>query len=240
VKFSHLRRLYISGDLATGSSTSLALVQIHYLVNVLRMQSGDVFRVWNECSGEYLAKLNVTNKKICAAEIMERIRLPQTLPYLCLAQTLIKHDKMTQALDMATQIGATEIYPVVSERCQIHTINSDKIKRCLMEAAEQSERLSLPQLFTPIKLLDFLRNTDFDMIIYANERESNKSNLGSLAEISGKIAVLIGPEGGFTDAELKGLETCANAYSVSLGDTVLRSETAAIALLSQVQLLRKW
>ncbi len=216
--------------------------QVHYLTNVLRLKNGDLFKVWNEASGEYLAKLNILSKKACAVELVECLRRPLTLPYLGLAQSIIKNDRMVQALDMATQIGVTEIFPIISKRSQSQKINSDRIERCLIEAAEQSERLCLPSLKKTISLEYFLESENlaksFDMIIYANEQEGRNHTVANIKTIPDRVLVVIGPEGGFTDAELEILKACSNAVSVSLGSTILRSETAAIALLSQIQLLR--
>gem|GEM_PF-87270 len=309
MKISSLERIYILKDIVVGQAIELNQDQTHYLTSVMRCKIGWKLRIFNERSGEFIAKISFISKKSCALEVLELFRAPNQMPYLCLAQCIIKPDRMMTAIAMATQLGATDIKPIITERTQSKTINNERSMRVLLENTEQCERFLIPKLHEVQTLRELVEGGDFDRLIYANENEAdvpsgltrrshelreilgsapeenksatheilgsapeenksatheilgsapeeNKSatheilgsapeeNKSATHEILGsapeenKITILIGPEGGFTDAELDYLSRCPNAYSVSLGPTVLRSETAAVALASLVQILR--
>lgn len=240
MKISAIARIYFPSTIELGAALSLSPEQSHYLINVLRFKNGDKVRIFNEASGEYIASANILSKKSCELEVIEFFRQSNHLPTLCLAQCIIKGDRMMQIIDIATQLGVTEIKPIISSRTQIRTINEDRYRKCLIESSEQSERLSIPALSSPVNLEHFLRHNEFDKIFYANEMERNNHRLTEESvEGASKIAVVIGPEGGFTDEEVVLMAKFTNAYSISLGPNVLRAETAAAALLAQIQLMRK-
>ncbi len=239
MKISSLARIYFPSKIELGSTLSPATEQSHYLINVLRFKNGEKVRIFNEASGEYIALIKIVSKKACELEVIELFRQNNPLPILCLAQCIIKGDRMMQIIDMATQLGATEIQPIISSRTQIRTINEDRYHKCLIESSEQSERLSIPGLSSPVSLEHFLNHNEFDKIFYANEMEENNKLTEELLKSASKIAVIIGPEGGFTNEEITMMAKTQNTYSISLGTNVLRAETAAAALLAQIQLMRK-
>lgn len=236
MKISSLQRIYISSQIVLGQQITLDQDQTHYLTSVMRLKIGWRIRVFNEANGEFIAQVSSINKKSCTLEAVELFRPPMKMPRLHLAQGIIKGDRMTQALSMATQLGVTEISPIITERAQAKSINHERIMRVLIENSEQSERLSIPQLREPKTLEEFVTKGDFDILFYANENEEG-SNAWDRNDES-KISILIGPEGGFTEAELEMLAACPKARSVSLGATVLRSETATAALISLVRIGR--
>jgi 16S rRNA (uracil1498-N3)-methyltransferase len=248
MKISSLERIYISSPIEIAKEIQLTPDQTHYLTSVMRCKIGWQLRIFNETSGEFIAKISSISKKSCGLQVLELFRAPIGMNRLCLAQSIIKPDRMMTALSMATQLGATDIAPIITERTQTKTINHERTMRVLLENTEQCERFSIPMLHEPQTLEEFVRGGDFDSLIYANENEADlpsgltrrsqelRETIASSARE--KIAILIGPEGGFTDAELDYLSKCPKAHSVSLGATVLRSETAAVALASLVQMLR--
>lgn len=240
MKISSLPRIYISSQITLGAIVTPSSEQSHYLINVMRLKNDDKVRIFNEESGEYIASINIIGKKNCNLQAINLFRHPSLLPTLCLAQSIIKGDAMMQILDSATQLGITEITPIISSRVQIRSINQDRYNKRLLESAEQSERLSIPKLNIAANLEHFLKHNEFDKIFYANEMENEKKKLSSdLIKNEDKIAIIIGPEGGFTDDEINMMAGAWNAYSVSLGSNVLRAETAAAALLAQIQWLRQ-
>ena len=240
MKISSLPRLYLSSPIERGAIITPIPEQSHYLINVLRLKNNDKVRIFNEESGEFIASITITSKKHCHLEALEVFRNNSTLPSLHLAQCIIKGDRMMQILDMATQIGITEITPIISVRTQIRTINQERYQKCLIESSEQSERLSVPQLNSVTALESFLKHNAPSKIFYANEMESEDNKLSSgLIWTQDKITIIIGPEGGFTDDEIEIMAKASNTHSISLGANVLRAETAAISLLAQIQLLRQ-
>ncbi len=235
MKISSLQRIYIEGRFTAGAILTLTPEQTHYLTSVMRAKVGWQFRIFNGSSGEFIVKVHEITKKSCSIEILSLFREPSVMPTLILAQGIIKGDRMMDALSMTTQIGVTEIVPIITERTQAKTINHERAARILIENSEQSERLSIPKLYAPETLEEFIKRGDFDSLIYANENETVASSFNKTGD---RIAILIGSEGGFTDEELLILQSHPKARSISLGRTVLRSETAAVVLAGLVQMLR--
>lgn len=240
MKISSLPRLYLPSSIERGAIITPMTEQAHYLINVLRLKNNDKVRIFNETSGEYTASITITSKKHCHLEALEIFRNTTTLPSLHLAQCIIKGDRMMQILDMATQIGITEITPIISARTQIRTINQERYQKCLIESSEQSERVGVPRLNSATGLESFLKHNAPSKIFYANEMENENNKLSpELTRGRDEIIIIIGPEGGFTDDEIEMMAKAPNTHSISLGANVLRSETAAISLLAQIQLMRQ-
>lgn len=239
MKISSLYRIYIDNSITPSSMIELSKEHAHYLINVLRLKDGDKIRIFNENDGEYLTSICNASKKSCNVKVIELLRKPEEPHKLYLVQAIIKNDKMLQILDMVTQIGVTDIIPIISERVQNKKINYQRYRKCIIESTEQSERITPPTLREITSLDNFYQDILFDKILYANEME-NSGNLlkREIIADSKNIAFVIGPEGGFTDREIESLSKIPNSYSISLGPNVLRAETAAIALAAQIQLLR--
>lgn len=238
MKFSSLQRLYIQDKIDSDRLISLNKDHSHYLINVLRLKNGDKVRIFNQNDGEYIASIINHTKKSCDLKIENLFRPPLKEKNLCIIQSIIKSDKMMQILDMTTQLGITEIAPVISERTQIKTINKDKYLKTLIESTEQCERMSIPILHDVSRLGDFLDKSNFDIIFLANEMEENTLLSKDLIKNYQKIAFIIGPEGGFTNEEINVITSYKNVVSITLGKTVLRAETAAVSITAQIQLLR--
>ena len=238
MKISKLSRLYIKQPLNENKSLVLSTEHLHYLQNVMRLKAGRKFRVFNEADGEFIAVIDKFEKKEAMANILQLIREPIIETPLTLAISIIKPDKMFDAINMAVQIGVTEIIPIIAERSQSQTINSERLAKIITEAAEQSERLSVPKYRKPIRLTEFISSPGFDMIIYASEAEDKLNLIHNLKSFPAKLAYLVGPEGGFSETELKALELSRAAHSVSLGSNILRAETAVAAGLAQIMLMR--
>lgn len=240
MKISSLYRIYIDSlEIKTGNIISLSKDQSHYIMRVLRLREGNYIRIFNENIGEYLASVAISSKNSCDLLPLELLRKPEVSTRLYLIQSIIKNDKMIQLIDMVTQIGATDIIPIISDRTQNKTINYERYRRCIIESTEQSERITPPILHEIKTIENFYHNLDIDKIFYANEMEDNSNLMDrSYLENTKNIAFIIGPEGGFTDREILSLSKIENARSVSLGSNVLRSETAAITMAAQIQVLR--
>jgi 16S rRNA (uracil1498-N3)-methyltransferase len=237
MKFSKLSRVYTSDKLIENQTLSLDNCHTHYLKNVLRLKVGDKFRIFNGECGEFTAQIIDITKSNLSINLIASLRKPITEPVLILGLCIIKNDRMLDAINMAVQLGATGIIPVISERSQFRTINIDRLQKCIIEATEQSERLNTPYL-GPLTSLNNYNNLDLEMIIYANENELAENSMTKFNLLANKLSLIIGPEGGFTEGEIKMLASWQNSYSVSLSSNVLRSETAACVGLAQLQLIR--
>lgn len=231
-------RIYIAfSSLAEDKILLLDKLHSHYLKTVLRLQVGSEIRVFNSNEGEFLAGI-VEIKNLLSIQLKKRLRRPIIEPTLILGLCLIKPDKMLDAINMAVQLGVTQIVPVSSARSQSYTINSARWQKCIIEATEQSERLTVPILSELVSLPDY-RGVDVDMVFYAYEREKqSKSLLSSNISLPPKLAVIIGPEGGFSPQELEMLASWDKTCSISISSNILRSETAVAAALSQLQMIR--
>ena len=146
---------------------------------------------------------------------------------------------MLDAIDMAVQLGVTKIIPLIAERSQFRTVNTQRLMKCIIESTEQFERL-IPWILMPVVSLSlFLEQTLDNSIIYANENENNtllKIMPIYSSDISANLSVVVGPEGGFSQNELQMLSLKPNTLSISLGSNILRTETAVARCLAQIKL----
>lgn len=238
-KKSTIHRLHIANPFTIGDVVILPEEQAHYVTNVLRIPVGGLIHIFNNICGEYTARIQTISKKTCSLLLEKLIRSPSPLPDLSIAMSIIKQDKMIQAITMLTQLGITNIIPIIADRSQVKELNQERILRCIIESTEQCERLCLPTLHQTIELKQFLEQNDYTSYICARERNNNATSLQT-SQLSDKISIIIGPEGGFSDKEMTLLDHNSNVHNISLGALILRSETAAVALASQIQLLRSY
>ncbi|MEY4463563.1 MAG: ribosomal small subunit methyltransferase [Pseudomonadota bacterium] len=232
-------RIYINSRLAENSKIELASDHVHYIKTVLRLKVNDSLRIFNGIDGEFLAQITDIGKNNLAIKLQEQLKKPYVESALTLAISIIKQDKLMLAINMAVQLSITKIIPLITERCQFRSINNERLTKCVIEATEQSERLTPPIIEQVIKLQDYLKKNN-NFMLYANEHEKEENSILQISSsLNNKdIAIIIGPEGGFTNEELELLASYKNTKSVSLGNNILRAETAAITAIAQVKLLR--
>ena len=235
--FNHLSRVHTNITLAENLVINLSNDVVHYLKTVLRLKINDQFRIFNDRAGEYLAEIISTSKNGLEIRVLSCLRVPSVEPDLVLGICLIKIDKMLDAINMAVQLGVTEITPLFSERSQMRSINYQRFLKCIREATEQSERLLVPHLNPLISLHNYEPQPD-EMIIYANEQEVLGNNIRLIKQFPARVSLIIGPEGGFTSSELKMLALMPGSVSISLGNNILRTETATATALAQIQIMR--
>ncbi|AFE52615.1 16S ribosomal RNA methyltransferase RsmE [Rickettsia prowazekii str. GvV257] len=231
-------RIYINSHLAENSKLELARDYVHYVKTVLRLKIHDSLRIFNGSDGEFLAQITQIGKNNLSVVLKEQLKKAYIESALTLAVAIIKSDKLMLTINMATQLGITKIIPLITRRCQFRTVNIERLMKCVIEATEQSERLNPPIIEQAITLKDYLKKNN-NLILYANEHEKVKHSILHISSLLSKdIAIIIGPEGGFTNDELELLALYNNTQSISLGSNILRTETAAISLISQVRLLQ--
>jgi len=239
MKIRSTNRIYVSSILAENNNITLGVDLLHYIRNVLRLKVGDKLRVFNEVSGEFLANIVKCDKNSLYLQIEKLLKRPAYTPSLAIAPCIIKNDKMSDMLSMLVQLGATEIIPLISEYTVNRNFKRERFERVVQEAAEQCERLDLPTVLEPILLEAFLKNHEFDYVIYANEHESLDVKLSEAVAMNDNIVLIVGPEGGFSDKELEKFRV-SGVISVTLGANILRAETAAVKLVSYVQFFRQF
>ncbi|GAA5253017.1 16S rRNA (uracil(1498)-N(3))-methyltransferase [Candidatus Rickettsia kedanie] len=230
-------RIYINSRLAENSKIELASDHVHYVKTVLHLKVNDGLRIFNGTEGEFLAQITEIGKHNLSVRLKEQLKKPYTESALTLAVAIIKQDKLMLAINMATQLGITKIIPLITRRCQFRTVNIERLTKCVIEATEQSERLIPPIIEKAITIQDYLQKNN-NLMLYANEHEKEENSILRISSLlDNNIAIIIGPEGGFTNDELELLALYKNTKSVSLGSNILRAETAAITAIVQVKLL---
>ncbi|OZG32002.1 MULTISPECIES: 16S rRNA (uracil(1498)-N(3))-methyltransferase [Rickettsieae] len=241
MKISRLHRIYSNIKLIENYSLNLAEDHSHYLKTVLRLKIGDHFRIFNGIDGEFIAQITDITKNNLHVELTNILRKTIIEPELTLGISIIKSDRMLDAIDMAVQLGVTKIIPLITERSQFRNVNNQKLMKCIIESTEQSERLIPPILMPLTSLSLFLDQNLNNSIIYANENEDENNTLLKIMPTSySNISVIVGPEGGFSPNELKILSLRPNSLSISLGVNVLRTETAVAACLAQIKLFTQF
>ncbi|WP_342267493.1 16S rRNA (uracil(1498)-N(3))-methyltransferase [Candidatus Tisiphia endosymbiont of Empis tessellata] len=242
MKISRLHRIYSNTKLIENYSLNLAEDHSHYLKTVLRLKVGDHFRIFNGTDGEFIAQITGITKNNLHVGLTNILRKATVEPELTLGISIIKSDRMLDAIDMAVQLGVTKIIPLIAERSQFRTVNTQRLMKCIIESTEQSERLIIPCILMPVVSLSlFLEQTLDNSIIYTNENEDENNTLLKImpiysSDISANLSVVVGPEGGFSQNELQMLSLRPNTLSISLGSNILRTETAVATCLAQIKL----
>lgn len=228
-----LTRIYMDETLGAGVRFELPKDQAHYLANVLRLKTGDELRVFNGKNGEWKARMSDVSRKKTVIYLTEQLREPKACPDIWLCFAPVRKHRNAFILEKATELGASVLQPVVTARTQYAKLRLDKMQSQIIEAAEQTERLDLPELRETIDLDKLLDGWGADRtLIFADEAGDAEPALSVLQNIKGAVALLIGPEGGFTDDERARLKEQTYVKPVSLGPRILRADTAALSLLT--------
>ncbi|MFB0610918.1 16S rRNA (uracil(1498)-N(3))-methyltransferase [Aurantiacibacter poecillastricola] len=233
-------RLFVEGELAEGQQRSIDGQQGHYLAKVMRVAEGDAVILCDDATGEWLATVSEAGKRSVTLSVSERLRPREAVPDLWLCPALLKKDRFDMVLEKATELGARAIHPVITRRCVADKLNPERARTIVTEAAEQCARTALPSLVEPRKLDALLRGWPADRLLFFADEEGGQSAAEAFTftryperrEGAHKAAILIGPEGGFDDAEREAIRAHAQARPISLGPRILRGETAAIAALA--------
>ena len=224
-------RVFLTDKFVKGKDVSLFENQIHYLLHVMRQKEGGTISVFNGRDGEWEASIAELNKKRGRIKPVRQMRIQEEEKPLILCPAIIKKENMDLVFQKATELGVTEIYPLITARTVVPKLNKMRAQSVLIEAAEQCERLSIPTLHEPQKLEDFFRSLKVDIkpVCLA---ERGKTQIIKSDKIP---AFCVGPEGGWAPEEIA-LFQKKNADFLHLGQTILRAETASIAALT----LAKW
>ena len=200
---------------------------------MLRKGEGDAVRIFNGVDGEWRAKITAVSKRAVSLSIKERLRAPEPCPDITLCFAPIRKHRTAFILEKATELGVSFLQPVITARTQFPKLNFKKMRAQIIEAAEQTERLDIPVISEPQKLEVLLKEWDTDRaVIFADEAGDARPAMEVLKTIKGPIAILIGPEGGFTPQERELLRAQNYVTPVSLGPRILRSDTAALSLIT--------
>ena len=223
-------RLFFEESLSLNLKSQLNRSQSHYLSKVMRLGSGQKFSLFNE-SGEWVAKVDDINKGIVEFTIQKKLRSAENDKEIWLAFTPIKLNYLNLMIQKATELGITRFIPILTERTVVRKLNEKRINKIIAEASEQSNRLNIPKLDKIIKLENFLKSNQNINVVFGDlNSERTKLNL----EKKEPICILIGPEGDFTVKERENILKHKKIFPIKINKNILRSETAAISMISIV------
>lgn len=225
-------RLFVGEALRARHTVTLEGGQAGYLSRVMRVAPGDAVILCDDRTGEWASRVTETGRRAVVLEVVERLRPREAVPDLWLCPALLKKDRYDLVLEKATELGAARIQPVLTRRCVADKLNPDRAQSLVIEAAEQCARTALPELGTPVPLDAMLRDWPPDRVLYFADERGGEPAAQAFAARGAPAAILVGPEGGFDDAERALLRTHPAVTPVSLGPRILRGETAAIAALA--------
>ena len=221
-------RLFFEKSLSLNLNSTLNKSQSHYLSKVMRINIGKSFSLFNQ-SGEWEAKVENIDKGIVEFLVIKKLRSANREKEIWLAFAPIKLNYLNLMIQKATEIGVTRFIPLLTERTIVRKLNEKRINKIIIEASEQSNRLKVPSLDKLTKLDTFLKSNQNANIIFGDLNTNNKK-----IDVKNKnpLCVLIGPEGDFSLKEREGILKLKNIIPLKINDNILRSETAAISMIS--------
>ncbi len=230
-------RLHVDTPLHPGAEPEMTPGQAHYLGSVMRRGVGDEVRLFNGTDGEFLARIAGLRRDRGRFAVEQQVRPQNEGPDLWLAFAPLKRDATELVVQKATELGVAAILPVITERTNLPRLNAERLAAIATEAAEQCERLTVPRLAPPRRLRQVL--DEWPLAAWPEPRPlvvaMERVDVPPIRAAPGPAALLVGPEGGFTGAELDELRRRPFVHPATLGALILRAETAAIVGLALLQ-----
>ncbi|WP_037316504.1 16S rRNA (uracil(1498)-N(3))-methyltransferase [Ruegeria halocynthiae] len=229
-------RLYVEHPLGPGQSVELTREQAHYLFGVMRLAVGGHVGLFNGKDGEWLAEVSAAGKRGGTLSCVEQTRPLQMPPDLWFLFAPIKKARTDFIVEKAAEMGAARILPVQTEFTNSERIRQDRLQAHAVEAAEQCGGTFVPEV-ADLQRLDRVLDAwpEDRQLMFCNEAEVGSALRLAANEKGQPWAILIGPEGGFSDRERARLAALPYAHVVSLGPRILRADTAAVAALTMWQ-----
>jgi 16S rRNA (uracil1498-N3)-methyltransferase len=227
-------RLYVAAPLALGQAFSTSQPQAHYLLNVMRQGKGDRIKVFNGRDGEWLCEISEARKKAVLLAPLAQQRPQGSVADVELLFAPIKRERTSFIVEKATELGVRRLMPVLTRYTNNDRIRIDKLEAHAIEAAEQCGGLDIPAIAAPVSFARLFQDWSGERaLMFCDERMQAASAREVLqAAPRGPWSILIGPEGGFAPEEQDLLATLPNTYPVSLGNRILRADTASVAALA--------
>ena len=223
-------RLFYDKSLSINFSSKLDKSQSHYIYKVMRVGIGQTFSLFNK-NGEWEAKIENYKDQAVDFLVIKKIRSNENNKEIWLAFAPIKLNYLNLMLQKATELGVTKLIPILTERTIVRKINLARINKIVIEAAEQSNRLDIPKIEKLTKFKYFLKENKNTNIIFG---DLNTNNVKFDFKDEKPVCVLIGPEGDFTEDERSIIFKQKNITPIKINENILRSETAAISMLSLI------
>lgn len=232
--------LYVEAPLGAGARVEPTPAQVHYLLHVMRAKTGDRLSLFNGRDGEWAAVLSEAGKRVCALVCDREIAAQTEVPDLWFVFAPVKKTPADYVAQKATELGVRVLQPVLTQRTVVRRVNTDRLRANAMEAAEQSGRLTVPEVRAPVALEKLLTAWPADrLLLFCDEAGEAPPIAHALqAAPAGSWAILTGPEGGFDPAERALIRATRFAVPVSLGRRILRADTAGLAALAVWQAMK--
>jgi 16S rRNA (uracil1498-N3)-methyltransferase len=233
-------RLYLDFDVPCKGMLVTDIVlprdETHYVHRVLRLSFGDSIHVFNATAGEWRCIISDVTKNHVTLRLKECVKSPCIEPVTCLVYAALKHDAMSILFEKATELGVTHFQPMMTDYAQKYNVQHDKVQRQLKQAVQQCERLRVPVLLPALRFDDVL--VRYPNAYIALERSDSVPLIKALpTDNTCACTFIVGPEGGFSPREIA-LAEKSTVIPVSLGNTILRAETAAIVGLGVIHMGR--
>lgn len=225
-------RLFTEAALSAGAAVDATEAQAHYLGNVMRRAVGDALHLFNGRDGEWLCHIASLSRGKALFHTGQQVRQQAPDADLWLAFAVLKRDTTDLVVEKATELGASVLIPLFTERTNAGRVNLDRLRAIATEAAEQSERLTIPVVRPAQSLADALEDWPGDRPLFVG---LERADAHPIAPVSGPAGLLIGPEGGFGPRDRMLLDRYPFIRPASLGPRILRAETAAIVGLALLQ-----
>ena len=222
-------RLFVPGPLGADNTVLVEGNPAHYLARVMRVVPGDAVILCDDVTGEWACEVTETGKRTVTLTVRERLREREAVPDFWLCAALLKKPNFDLVLEKATELGVAAIHPVITRRCVADKLNPERATTIITEAAEQCARTALPRLAEPARLDTLLAQWPPERALFFADEQGGASTAAAFAAHTGPAALLVGPEGGFDDAERAAIRAHPAARAITLGPRILRGETATIA-----------
>ena len=229
-------RLYFPKELKANLLNILSNEQSHYINNVMRLKPGDTISLFNTIDGEWDAKIVNHSKGIIEFKVEKLTKNKRSENNLWLAFSPIKKIPLDMMIQKTTELGIQKFIPILSVRTVVREINTERVKKIIVEASEQSNRISVPEIENLKPLKNFLVQFPKNGCLIFCDINCEKSNIKDILskKIQGPVCILIGPEGDFSEKERKSIIEKKGIFSLSLASNILKAETAAIAAVTIV------
>ena len=222
-------RLFFSNTLSKNMIDKLDKSQSHYLTKVMRLKKNDTFSLFNK-TGEWEAKILNITKDFVEFKSTKQLRQKETIKELWLAFSPIKSNYQNFMIQKATELGVSKFLPIIFDRTIVRKINKDRLEKIVIEACEQSNRISVPSFEEAQNLKSFLNSNSMNLIF--TDLNSDNKRIEKTKFLDKPICIIIGPEGDFSEHERQEILSFKGVQALKINDNILRSETAVISAIS--------
>ena len=222
-------RLFYPESLSLNLIATLNKSQSHYVCKVMRIKENEVFSLFNS-GGEWEAKILGISKNIVEFNVTKQLRQKENFKELWLAFSPIKSNYFNFMIQKSTELGITKFLPIIFDRTIVRKINKERLEKVIIEAAEQSNRIQVPNIEDSQNLNNFLDKNDVDLIFTDLNSTNNKIDLKKLS--NKPTCIVVGPEGDFSESEREEILSYKSVQAIKINENILRSETAVISAIS--------